>query len=84
MQDHERLRIYVLKGRRTTLAWCRDKHHDWRAELERRETAPTLSNIKIEGIHKRLRAYDPWTNRWISVNNGALPDFRRSLILRGA
>jgi hypothetical protein len=82
MRDHDRLRIYVLKGRRTTLAWCRDKNHDWRAELERREAPPTLSNLKIEGLPRRLRAYDPWTNRWSPMPSGVLPDFRRSLILR--
>jgi hypothetical protein len=82
MLPHDRLRIYVLKGRRTTLAWCRDIKNDWRSELERREAPEMLARIKIDGLPNRLRAYDPWTAKWAQVRSGSLPDFRRSIVLR--
>ena len=34
MLDHPQLRVYVLRGNRTVLIWCRDKTNDWRAELQ--------------------------------------------------
>jgi hypothetical protein len=80
MLPHDRLRVYVLKGRRTTLAWCRDMRNDWRSELERKEAPETLTRVRIDGLPKRLRAYDPWTGKW---SNG-IPEFRRSLVLRSA
>lgn len=82
MLPHDRLRIYVLKGRRTTLVWCRDTKNDWRSELERGEPPEALSGIKLEGLPSRLRAYDPWTAKWTQTRSGVLPDFRRSMVLR--
>ena len=84
MLDHDRLRLYQLKGRRTTLIWCRDTRNDWRSELERREPPETVTGIKLEGLPKRVQAYDPWTNQWSPVLSNTLPAFRRSLVLRGA
>lgn len=84
MLPHDRLRIYQLKGRRTTLLWLRDTKNDWRAELERGETPEVLSGVKLEGVPTRLRAYDPWTGKWTNLRGNVLPDFRRSLILRSA
>ena len=34
MLDHPRLRVYVLRGSRTVLIWCRDTRNDWRTELQ--------------------------------------------------
>jgi hypothetical protein len=88
MIEHERLRIYRLAGRNTTLLWCRDTKNDWRAELERGEQPETLSGVSIEAPsgRGRVRAYDPWTGKWSeAVRKGGrvhLPDFRRSLVLR--
>lgn len=84
MIPHDRLRVYVLKGRRTTLAWCRDIRNDWRAELERKEKPEPLSGLKLEGLPARMRAYDPWAGTWSDVRSRVLPDFRRSLVLRSA
>jgi hypothetical protein len=81
---HDRLRVYVLKGRRTTLVWCRDSKNDWRSELERSEPPETIAGAKLEGLPRKLRAYDPWTNRWTPMRSSTLPDFRRSLVLRSS
>jgi hypothetical protein len=87
---HERLRVYRLQGKRTTLIWCRDTANDWRSELERGEKPAILNGVSIEHrvapSQRNLRAYDPWTGKWSAAtqSNGriALPEFRRSLILQ--
>ena len=87
MLPHERLRVYRLEGRRTTLIWCRDTRSDWRSELERGETPETLTGLAIPVASAHVRIYDPWSGNWSEAapKNGrvALPGFRRSLILRG-
>jgi hypothetical protein len=87
MVPHDRLRIYRLAGRRTTLLWCRDARNDWRSELERREPADTLTGLTLDaGAQKHVRAYDPWRNVWSEPSRAgsrvSLPPFRRSLVLR--
>ena len=88
MLPHDRLRVYRLEGRRTTLIWCRDTRNDWRAELERGETPDVLAGLSIEEAAPRwsVRAYDPWAGKWSGAvhKNGRvfLPEFRRSLVLR--
>ncbi len=88
MPPHDRLRVYKLEGRRTTLVWCRDPRNDWRAELERGEKPETLSGLALEpaGARRHARSYDPWEGKWSDApyRNGRvlLPGFRRSLVLR--
>ena len=90
MLPHDRLRVYCLGGRRTTLCWCRDIRNDWRSELERGEQPEELSGLTVryDGAAKRrkLAAYDPWTGKWsaIRASNGRihLPPFRRSVVVR--
>jgi len=91
--DHQRLRIYVLNGRHTLLAWCRDKQSTWETELARSEPPAMVSDavISVMDIVRNLdRAavdfYDPWSNRWtgggIEEGKISLPDFTRSLVIR--
>jgi hypothetical protein len=75
------LRVYRLKGRRTTLWWVRDGRNDWRAELERGEAPSQVTGAKLNA-RGRVRFYDPWTNQWSEGEAGRLPDFRRSLCVR--
>jgi hypothetical protein len=93
MIDHPRLRVCVLKGKRTWLVWCRDTENTWQAELQQGRAPDELANLAIslrdvvpvDG--RTLRTYDPWKNTWsdATVENGSvrLPPFRRSIILRG-
>ena len=85
MVPHGRLRIYQLKGRRTTLLWCRDSHNHWRSELELGEKPELLSGMTVP-LRGQVKAYDPWGGGWsrARAKGGAvrLPDFRRSLVLR--
>ncbi len=93
--DNAQLRIYALQGRRTWLAWCRDKANDWRTELEEGNPPQRLSGVVLDlatlcsGLdlqHAVADAYDPWQDRWSSVTlSGSkivLPDFERSSIVR--
>lgn len=87
---HDRLRVYRLDGRHTTLLWCRDSRNDWRSELERGESPAAVRDIrielKVERSRRSVRAYDPWSGKWRTAahRNGhiVIPDFRRSIIIR--
>ena len=88
MVEHPRLRIYVLKGRRTLLAWCRDKRNTWEAELKNGEKPEVLRGVEValDGAAGLARIYDPWANRWseAKVRKGklTLPPFSRSVVIR--
>src|ERR1044071_2524385 len=88
---HSRLRVYVLKGQRTVLLWCRDQQNTWQRELaEGKAPDPVegslldLGPLNLGKVSARL--YDPWENRWTSValdgDQLRLPVFRRSLVAR--
>ena len=91
--EHPRLRILVLRGKRTVLAWCRDKQVTWQSALAEGRAAETLSNLAVElplpaggGQPVAASAYDPWTGKTRALEAGggkvALPDFSRSLVVR--
>jgi hypothetical protein len=91
--EHPRLRVYVLKGNRTLLAWCRDPRNDWRAELERGEAPEQLTDLVLDlsVILKGRKAgavwaYSPWTdlrtNLDLKEKVVRLPAFQRSLVVQ--
>jgi hypothetical protein len=92
MVEHPRLRVYVLKGRRTSLVWCRDKENTWEAELAQGRAPEELKDLELalgatvplDGA--KVRSYDPWANRWsdAAVAGGTvrLPAFSRSIVVR--
>lgn len=93
MIDHPELRVYALKGRRTLIAWCRDKASDWKSELVDGTPPRKLSGAAVdfgtaaEGFSRATpRVYDPWADRWTEAKlDGAvvqLPDFERSIVVR--
>ena len=93
MIEHPRLRVYVLKGKRTTLVWCRDTQNTWKTELQDglppevlKDVAVSLKGLLPAGA--MVRAYDPWSNVWspMTVNSDLvrLPPFSRSIVLRAA
>ena len=80
--ETRRLRVWGLRGERTTLLWCRDKSNTWESELVRGEAPATVSGEKIP-FAKGLKCYLPWENRWVEVEKGGmLPDFKRSIVAR--
>ncbi|MDA0195632.1 MAG: hypothetical protein O2887_11665 [Bacteroidetes bacterium] len=92
--ETERLRIYTLKGKSTTLIWLRDKRNDWETELD--EGIPpeivTLSKEDMIDIipssYSSVEIYDPWVNKWSEdysperLSEGV--NFYRSLVLKVA
>ncbi len=91
--SHPRLRVYVLKGRHTILAWCRDSQNTWESELLHDQPPDVLTGLKLNlsellGTAKptSIRFYDPWKNAWTeaSAENAILnlPAFSRSLVVR--
>ena len=92
MSPHERLRIYVLRGRHTVLVWCRDSKNTWESELKNGEKPQVLRGTKInlaQALGERriqsARFYDPWANRWSAAkaHHGefTLPEFSRSIVI---
>jgi hypothetical protein len=93
MIEHERLRVYVLKGRKTLLAWARDSRNTWESELKNGEKPEQLRALTIDfstvfsgKAPRSVRIYDPWANRWSNakLNKGrvVLPEFSRSIVVR--
>ena len=93
MIPHKRLRVYALKGRRTLLAWCRDRRNTWVAELKEGKAPEAVRQSAVDlGEHAAgyagavVRLYDPWTDRWtqgaMADGRVALPDFARSIVVR--
>ncbi len=86
-------RIYMLKGKKTTLLWLRDKMNNWESELEKGIAPQVLHGIKLSlaelGITSSLEkidVYDPWRDLWTSIvkdsSTFTLPDFKRSVAIR--
>jgi len=82
MLPHPRLRIYVLKGRKTTLVWLRDSQNTWMSELRDARAPETLEGITLPLQVPNARVYDPWRDHWTDAGP-TLPSFSRSLIIRG-
>lgn len=93
MLDHDRLRVYTLRGRRTVLVWCRDTQSDWRAELQEQAPPAELRQVTLDArelaggtLPKRVRTYDPWQDEWTELGADetalVLPPFRRSIVVR--
>jgi hypothetical protein len=91
--EHPRLRIYALAGRRTLIAWCRDKENTWKTELAEGKQPERLTGLSVdvpaelvpEGA-ARFRVYDLWADEWSDVQLDAgrlsLPLFTRSIVFR--
>jgi hypothetical protein len=85
-----RLKLYGLRGQKTTLIWVRDGENNWRTELLDGKSPRKVSREKIalKGQKaKKVTCYDPWQNNWQTVKLGPrgkliLPDFSRSVVLK--
>lgn len=86
---YDRVRIYCLKGKSSTLIWCRDALNDWKSEL--------IDNIKpeyriiklpvtfLQGKLSKIRLFDPWSDKWMDgvlKNDSISLKFCRSIIIR--
>ena len=91
--ETEYFRVYQLTGKSTIMIWLRDKNNTWESELRDGKPPSTLAGIQFEmkksGINRPVREveiYDPWQDKWkIGEQKDlqvALPDFKRSLVIR--
>ena len=89
---HERLRIYVLAGHKTILAWCRDRENDWKSELMEGKKPEELLRQKVDftslvatNAVKKVSVYDPWQHQWKKAEKNSvvsLPAFKRSVVIK--
>lgn len=89
----DRLRIYMLAGKDTSLIWLRNKASDWQSELVEGRVPAAICNVELTlpeplapATITAAAAYDPWTGSTTAAlplcgNRISLPDFRRSLVL---
>ncbi|MGI6418156.1 MAG: hypothetical protein ACOX1P_21080 [Thermoguttaceae bacterium] len=92
MISHPRLRVYLLKGARTSLVWCRDSENTWRTELQEGRAPEVLRDVVVRLENavplpiRTGRVYDPWKKAWtdaaIEAGGVRLPPFSRSVVLR--
>lgn len=88
--EHPRVRVYLLRGKTTTLAWCRDKQNTWKTELEAGKPPEKIDGLTIAlpGLpaDATARVYLPWADRHVpaDVRDGSitLPAFERSAVIR--
>ena len=87
------VRIYCLKGKKTTLLWLRDKMNNWGSELQNGIAPGMLRSLRLNlrefgsiGSPRDIEVYDPWNDTWTkpeSVDASiVLPDFKRSIVVR--
>lgn len=89
--ERNSMRIYGLKGKKHTIAWCRDTRNNWQTELAN-GIAPEVRNDFSIGLQemqtanaKDVRAYDPWKDSWskLTPQSGrvVVPPFLRSVVI---
>ena len=81
------MRVYGLKGAKTTILWCRDKAATWESELRRGIPPETLDGPDNElpfVSDAGFFIFLPWEDRTVELPPGRcrLPPFRRSCVVR--
>ena len=89
--DTEALRVWTLAGRKTLLAYCRDKTSDIYSEFRDGIPARELSGMTVvlpTGSATKASVYEPFADRWTDVPVEAgkvtLPRFKRAAVVKVA
>ena len=80
-----RLRVYGLRGGKTTVLWCRDKRNGWQEEFVKKLPPETVEGERIPlKSDVGFDVYLPWENRSVKMPAGGckLPPFKRSCVVR--
>jgi hypothetical protein len=89
--NNDSVRCYGLKGKTTTMIWCRDAENNWKTELQQ-NIKPTIKkdfsfslNVTGKTGYTSAKVYDPWKDKWskVKIKNGSitLRPFLRSAIV---
>ena len=82
--ETHRLRLWGLRGERTTVVWLRDKRNTWESEIERGRAPEPVAGEKMPDCLRRA-SYDwylPWEDRSFTADAPAIPTFLRSAVVR--
>jgi len=90
--ETENLRVYVIIGNKTVLAYCRDKNNWWGTELRDKQPPKDLLNETINifdiggyGV-KKASVFKPYELEWsnVAINKNAikLPPFKRAIVIK--
>ena len=83
--ETKRLRVYGLRGRRTTVVWCRDKANTWETEYRKGIPPEMIDGVKLPFESRAgFAVYLPWEDRGVALPAGpcTLPPFQRSCVVR--
>ena len=80
--ESRRLRMYGLRGRKTTAMWCRDKASSWRNEFVEGVKPELIENEKVPFNDCEMECYLPWEDKCLTVAAPTLPPFKRSVVVR--
>lgn len=89
--NQDSVRCYGIKGKKTTMIWCRDAKSNWKTELQEGILPEIRNSFSIEfAATKRMdytsaKVYDPWNDEWtnVQIENSSikLPPFLRSAVV---
>ena len=89
--ETHRMRIWGLKGERTTVGWCRDKSNTWETEIEtgrkplplagEQLPKPVVGKAVCDG-KAGVSWYHPWEDRTETTVSRDVPAFTRSVVFR--
>ncbi len=80
--ETRRLRIWGLRGKKTTVLWLRDKLATREELLERQEKPLVVSNAKMPFKATSYKWYFPWTDKTMTTDTNVVPDFTISAVVR--
>lgn len=90
--SRDSVRCYGLRGKNTTIIWCRDAENNWKTELQQ-DIKPVIKKdfsfpLQVTGKTNftSAKVYDPWRDKWtkVKIENGniTIPPFLRSIVVK--
>ncbi len=80
--ESRRLRMWGLRGRKTTILWLRDKLATREELLERHQKPFAVLNAKVPFQAASYDWYFPWTDKTATTKTDTMPDFTISAVVR--
>lgn len=84
--ETKRLRLWGLRGEKTTIVWLRDKQADWVRILEKGLPSEVVSGARLPSSCRSssYHWYLPWEGRSLDCVKNEIPEFTRSAVVRFA